>query len=541
MGTKERHFAPLINTSLEDLVPQEHFYRHLERTLDLSFVRQFVQETYAGIGRPSIDPVVFFKLQLIMFFEGIRSERQLMRQAADRLSVLWYIGYDLGEPLPDHSSLTRIRERYGVEVFRRFFDAIVEQCQQEKLVWGKELYIDSTQVNANADLDSLTPRFAVEAREAMQAHLAALFTEEDAGHEQQEAEAASADPAHTDATSPVASGPAPLPLPVNLSKEEQEKLATENAARHDWITEEGRQQREVHGLYQRTSDFKVSTTDPDATPMRLKGGGTHLGYHTHYVVDGGKARIILQVLVTPSEVMDNHPMRDLIFRTRFRWKLRPRQMTGDTKYGTIENIKAMEDQGIRAYVPLPNWEERYEVWSASHFRYEAQADQYRCPQGQMLQRVGGINPDGRQLYRAPASICNACPVKGQCTTSTQGRRVYRYVGEEYLERVRTYQHTLAYQKALRKRQVWVEPLFAEAKDWHGLRRFRLRLLWRVNCEALRIAAGQNLKRLLKKRGWGRRPFPTEAFCASFWGLLRGVLVPMVVKEWFLGRFVQLPQ
>jgi len=99
-----------------------------------------------------------------MFIEGIRSERQLLRQAADRLSILWYLGYDLGEPLPDHSSLTRIRERYGVEVFRRFFDAIVEHCQQEKLVWGKELYVDSTQVNANADLDSLTPRFAVEAR-----------------------------------------------------------------------------------------------------------------------------------------------------------------------------------------------------------------------------------------------------------------------------------------------------------------------------------------------------------------------------------------
>jgi Transposase DDE domain len=89
------------------------------------------------------------------------------------------------------------------------------------------------------------------------------------------------------------------------------------------------------------------------------------------------------------------------------------------------------------------------------------------------------------------------------------------VGEEYLERVRTYQQTRAYQKALRKRQVWVEPLFAEAKDWHGLMRFRLRLLWRVNIEALRIAAGQNLKRLLKKRGWGRRPFPVEALCASF--------------------------
>ncbi len=70
LGTKERHFAPHLDVSLEELVPHDHFYRHLEQTLDLSFVRQFVQESYAGGGRPSIDPVVFFKLQLVMFFEG---------------------------------------------------------------------------------------------------------------------------------------------------------------------------------------------------------------------------------------------------------------------------------------------------------------------------------------------------------------------------------------------------------------------------------------------------------------------------------------
>src|SRR5438876_2016181 len=203
MGTKMRNFAPLINVSVEELVPHDHFYRHLEKSLDLSFVREFVQETYAGRGRPSIDPVVFFKLQLVMFFEDIRSERLLMGHAADRLSVRWYVGYDLNEPLPDHSSLTRIRERYGVDIFRRFFDAIVEQCQQEKLVWGKELSIDGTQVNANADLDSLTPRFAVEAREAMQAHLAALFSLEDAQPKTQEASEDQADTPEVDATSPV--------------------------------------------------------------------------------------------------------------------------------------------------------------------------------------------------------------------------------------------------------------------------------------------------------------------------------------------------
>jgi transposase len=173
MGSKGRSFAPLCNLSLEALVPTGHFYRHLDAKLDLAFARELVRSTYRQGGRPSIDPVVFFKLQLVMFFEGIRSERELVRVAADRLSLRWYLGYDLHEALPDHSSLTRIRQRYGLAVFRRFFEAIVEQCRGAGLVWGKELYFDATQVNANASLDSIAPRFAVEA------HLGELFADSD--------------------------------------------------------------------------------------------------------------------------------------------------------------------------------------------------------------------------------------------------------------------------------------------------------------------------------------------------------------------------
>ena len=116
MGTKIRNFTPLPReVSLEDLVPKDNFYRHLDRKVDLSFVRDLVEDCYASSGRPSVDPVVFFRLQLVMFFEDIRSERHLMEVAADRLSIRWFLGYELHEPLPDHSSLTRIRERYGLE------------------------------------------------------------------------------------------------------------------------------------------------------------------------------------------------------------------------------------------------------------------------------------------------------------------------------------------------------------------------------------------------------------------------------------------
>ena len=105
MGIKQRDFGPISEITLNDLVATDHFYRQLEHHLDLRFVRDLVRDCYAAGGRPSIDPVVFFKLQLVMFFEGIRSERQLRMLAADRLSVRWYLGYGLEEPLPRSSDI----------------------------------------------------------------------------------------------------------------------------------------------------------------------------------------------------------------------------------------------------------------------------------------------------------------------------------------------------------------------------------------------------------------------------------------------------
>ena len=492
MGSKARLFGPITNVCLDDLVPIDHFYRQLEQRVDLTFVRDLVRPCYASGGRPSIDPIVFFKLQLIMFFEGIRSERRLMAVAADRLSLRWYLGYDLQEPLPDHSSLSKIRDRYGVTLFRRFFDCIVEQCRRAGLVWGKELYLDSTQVEANADKDKMLQRFYVD---AVAEHLATLFPAAEP-----EAERESLPPE-----------PAPLRLPVELSSEAEAHLVARNVARHDWIAELGRQERAVtHGSYRRQSDIWVNTTDEDATLMHKKGGGTEVGYHTHYAVDGGKARIILSVLVTPSEVMDNQPMRDLLWQCRFRWHLPLEQVTGDTKYGTVENIKAIEEAGIRAYMPLTECGTKPGLFGKQRFRYDPEHDRYTCPRGTILPRTTYSYTEQQIKYRAPAEVCNACPLKERCTTSTRGRTLSRHFDEAYLDLVRTYMETEPYKQALRKRKVWVEPLFGEAKQWHGLERFRLRRLEKVNIEALVTATGQNLKRLLSWRGWGRRWFPGGA-------------------------------
>jgi hypothetical protein len=223
-----------------------------------------------------------------MFFEDIRSERQLMGIVSDRLSLRWYLGYDLFEPLPDHSSLTRIRERYGLEVFRRFFERIVEECIEAGLVWGEELFFDATKVEANASMESRIPRFSTEA------HLGGLF-----GDEEEAAEAEAGDETPEPSTERELDA-----LPAASDR----GLRAENEGRDDWISREGKPDRTiVRGGYRRKSDYELSPTDPDASLMQHKRGATRMGYHTHYVVDGGKARVILNVLVTPADVTGPSP------------------------------------------------------------------------------------------------------------------------------------------------------------------------------------------------------------------------------------------
>ena len=476
---KVRRLDAPIAVSLDQLVPAGHCSRHLEATLDLGFIREWTRDQDADRGRPGIDPVVFFTLQLIMFFEGIRSERRLVETASLNLAHRSSLGYALDESLPDHSRLTRIRPRLGLALFERFFEHVVDVCQTAGLVWGRELCFDATKVQADADLDTLTPRFAYDAK----THAAELF--------------AAAAPSPPDAPVP--------PGLIRLSG--VETITSPVAVDPPWRLLEHHRLDPARPTdeYQRLSAWHVSSTDPDATPMRT-GSRASRGYHDHDVVDGGKARIILAAFVTPADVMENVPMRDLLWRVCFRRKLWPQHVTADTTYATIEHIVALEDAGIRAYLPLADWD-RTPLYGPSHVVYDRERDEFRCPEGQPLHRSTAKHDVKATVYRADAATCNACPMKTAWTTSTRGRTVQRLFDADYLDRVRAYHATAAYQKAMRKRQVWIEPLFAEAKDWHGLRRFRVRGLTNVNCQGLLVAAGQNLKRLLAATGWGRRHAP----------------------------------
>ena len=220
-----------------------------------------------------------------MFFEGIRSECQLIETASLNLADRYSLGYALDEALPNHSSLTRIRQRLGIDVFQRFFEKVVDLCQEAGLVWGRELYFDATKVEANAGIPSLIPRFYYDAT----THVADLFADED------------------DDAAPQADAP---DRPARRHRAAADRDDAEDVpAEGDppWRLLEERRldpNRPSHRGYRRTSDFRVSPTDPDASPM-WDWGAIRLGYHDHYVVDGGKRRIILAALVTPADVMES--------------------------------------------------------------------------------------------------------------------------------------------------------------------------------------------------------------------------------------------
>ena len=232
--------------------------------------------------------------------------------------------------------------------------------------------------------------------------------------------------------------------------------------------------------------------------MRAQGGGSAvLGYRDHYIVDGGKSRIILSAIVAPASIMDNTPLLDMLDWTCSRWELEPKIAVGDAKYGTEPNIVGLENRGIKAFLPIPDLTKRNEYYSSDMFQYDAENDQYTCPQNHILPLYSRRNTEEKFVYRADAQVCEACPVKAQCTGSKSGRHIFRSFHQKYIDKVKSYHQTEAYKKTSRKRSVWVEPLFGEAKDFHRLRRFRLRGLHKVNIEGMMIAAGQNLKRLIK--------------------------------------------
>ena len=143
MGTKSVEPKLYLNFSLDAAVPRNHIVRRLASAVDLGFVYGLVKKYYSTTGQPSVDPVVIFKLSLLGYLFNISSERRICEEARLNLAWRWFLGYELDEQIPDHSVLSKARKRYGVAVYERFFQQVVQMCEARGLVQGDVLFLDA--------------------------------------------------------------------------------------------------------------------------------------------------------------------------------------------------------------------------------------------------------------------------------------------------------------------------------------------------------------------------------------------------------------
>ncbi len=438
LGKKE--FKPKLYyyVNLYELVPEDDFYRRLNKILDLGFVYKLVKGKYGKTGNPSLDPVVFFKMQIYGYLENITSDRQLVKRISDSLSGRLFIGYDLDEEIPWHSTISRTRQIIGEEVFEEVFTYVLKLCVDNGLVSGKHQSVDSTLVKANASLDSLERK-----------------------------------------------------RPIFDIEEYSKKLKEENTSQKKIEKTDKKKAKKA------TNKEYYSKTDPDSRVAQKKGTPTNLYYKTHCVVDE-KQRIITDILTTHADRNDYKDLVKCVDRSRKRLAeegLKIREISADRGYFEGRNLRALEERGIIPYIPSPKFTNKAGGIEKEEFSYNKEKDCFICPANKEL-HFAGKQKDGRKNYLAKPADCSNCLIKSRCTKGIM-RKVT--TTEYYLEqeRCKARMKTINGKNAMRKRKSNSESIFAEGKQNHGLSRFNMRGLANVQKASYLIATVLNLKRLLK--------------------------------------------
>jgi len=285
--------------SLEERVPADHALRRVAAAVDFSFVRGEVAHLYGRNGNESVDPTTLLKLMFLLYFYGVRSERELARDLPLRLDWLWFCGLDLDSATPNHSVLSKARRRWGVEVFEKVFAATLERCVEAGLVAGRTAHADSTLLKAHACREGRVSR---RLWEQLERGLESVEAARDGDDGTREGPGGSG-------------GDAPG----------------------------GRSARAA------LNNRLVSRTDPDAATHTRRGVGTVLGYRDHRLIDDA-CGVILATRITPADGDDGAQLPGLLEEAWARTGVRPREVVGDGQYGTRSNYERCAALGIRAYL-----------------------------------------------------------------------------------------------------------------------------------------------------------------------------------------------
>lgn len=446
--------------SIEALVPEKHLLRKIDAVVDFGFIHGRVKHLYCeDNGRPALEPVVLFKLLLLGYLYGVRSERQLMREVEVNVAYRWFLGLRLRDKVPDASTLSQNRRRRFSEstIYQEIFDEIVELAVNKGLASGTILYTDSTHLKANANKNKYD---LAEVPVKPQEYLATLdqaVSEDRAAH-----------------------GKAPLKdRPAGPESEVE------------------------------TKEIKVSRTDKDSGYMVRDGKPKGFFYLDHRTVDGRHA-IVTDTYATPATVHDSVPYLGRLDRQRERFGFQIRAAGVDAGYATAAVTQGLEERNIYGVIGYRTPTHRDGYFYKREYRYDEKLDVYICPNGQLL-TYRTTNREGYRQYHSDPKQCAQCPLRNRCTGSAnQTKVVTRHVWEASKERIDRHRLEKAGRRIYKRRKETVERSFADAKQLHGHRYARMRGLIKVQQQCLLAATAQNIKKiaLLLSRTGPDTPFST---------------------------------
>lgn len=430
-------------TDLYRHIPRGHFYERLAQVLDLSFVAPLTAPLYAEqLGRPSLDPVVFFKCMLVGFFENVVADTELEYRLADSITLRRFLGYSLEERTPDESTLRKTRQKMPEEVFHAVFARVLDQCQAAGLLKGRAIGTDSTVVDANASMDSLRHKT-----------LGCTYEEYILALRRQD------QPAATPAEAVAA----------------DRQRGSGKASNQEW----------------------ESRTDPEARIIQHADGHTHLSYRVDTTVDLESGVIVTAgaELASVSDQADFLGRVDEAVEVLAERGLGLQAVVADKGHHSGENLAGLVERGLVGLIASPNTARGKPGFQRVDFVYDPARDVLVCPVGVLLRRrrlPGGAAAQ----YQARGSDCRACPHFGVCTSSQTGRSVSVPVHEELIQANRERVHTPEFRPLLQIRRQRGEGPFGYFKQFGGLRRFMGRGLAYATKKALIAAVGWNLLRLL---------------------------------------------
>jgi len=478
IGKKQRGQEELfLYCKLGDLVPEEHILKRVGRVIDLSWLRDEVRECYcAENGRPGIDPEAALRLMLAGYLLGIVHDRELMREAAVNIAIRWFAGYRLQEALPDHSSLTRVRQRWGAEKFRAVMLRVVGQCVKAGIVGGKTIHCDATLIRADVSWESLTTQYVDK-----------VVAENSAEEE-------------PDGDPPEGGENGRCEGVEGQGVSEGESDAAGGADAEPTARAVETRGRPVRRAKARKQAKKRSRTDPDATlSTNDKRARMEPCYKQHTAVDD-LAGVIVDVEVTTGEVSEGRQLLNQVGRVEEATGVRAETVTADTGYAGSGNYSDLEALEVEAIIPPQREGRRRDNprMPLRRFAFDARHDVVRCPEGKRLVRSGRNTAGGGWHYKARTADCAGCELRQRCVPSSSRSRVVM-ITDGYASLLRARRGRGAWtarEMELYDRHRWrVEGAHGEAKTRHGLRRAARRGLDNVAIQAYLTAVAMNLKRL----------------------------------------------